>query len=853
MEANGLSPLGVLHIPSSSRLLTSACCPDKDLVALISRLGGRDRLSLWNYSHGSKVWEVDVGAGDENVAADIVGLAWSPDAGQTIAVVHHPPQVTLHSLQDGTKLLTLPTEAPALSCHIVGAWWFRDERSVSAHSIPDIFKRNDIVTGTAHAILRTLPLLDTLHEDSQRLTATDLFAFQGSQTKPTSKQPFPKVIEEWPTLSPDPLGASISAPPLGKSVDSSGGLRDEVEENNVNSVLAVTDDQGYLHCFLDGSFPLGKISIGSNLSVQSLSKDPKLPIFFAHISTVHDPRTAATSLEPAIINVPLLGKRHPRDLAKLASTARELMWYTMRVVKEMQATWFGSEAFSGARDLGPMWVQALEAKQKEQFGQDEPSAILDLTTLLVTGRATDSLLDFLGSGDQMSERGIQKWESTMTEALAKLRDYSEKRVAPACQRLYLILEELQGWSQLPQFTFFELSVSDINSCLDLISRTIVLAAWLAATARRDLFRFREFISWLRFETSAANPANDNAPPPRHDILEVNNYFISGLLTSSIDQWFIGPVPEFSLQDMGVPGGDRSVVDVLERARTVAQDPTQMTWINNSHLLQRDLDHLDRNIDALINELATRCKHVFERAAGAASRSAITSSIPDSAAALASRTEHTDPLKPFSVRERIVSLNKVSPLCQIQVHFVTVNDTLKPFSHKRTVCITRIRFTNEVLELPLEVGVVLLEPLLPVGDEAISVDLDLLEADFFDDECMVIVYRIRGRHESANIATISYNDLGYQPVQADNHVNVTTREDLMLEAVERWKQGHLSTVQTLFKRSRALTGCKVGDVSLALNGRQGRRVACVLDSKGTMLESFDVEGDVNEVESDGGKS
>ena len=45
-------------------------------------------------------------------------------------------------------------------------------------------------------------------------------------------------------------------------------------------------------------------------------------------------------------------------------------------------------------------------------------------------------------------QGIQKWETTMTEVLIKLRDLSEKRVIPACQRLHLVLEELQGWSQL---------------------------------------------------------------------------------------------------------------------------------------------------------------------------------------------------------------------------------------------------------------------------------------------------------------------------------------------------------------------------------------------------------------------
>lgn len=36
--------------------------------------------------------------------------------------------------------------------------------------------------------------------------------------------------------------------------------------------------------------------------------------------------------------------------------------------------------------------------------EDDPNPILDLTRLLVSGRASEPLLDFLGSGEQMSER-----------------------------------------------------------------------------------------------------------------------------------------------------------------------------------------------------------------------------------------------------------------------------------------------------------------------------------------------------------------------------------------------------------------------------------------------------------------
>jgi hypothetical protein len=77
MELNAFASLAVLQLPSQSRLLVSACCPDKDLVILISRLGGKDRMSLWKMQ-GSKKWEVDVST-EESSAEEIVGLAWSPN------------------------------------------------------------------------------------------------------------------------------------------------------------------------------------------------------------------------------------------------------------------------------------------------------------------------------------------------------------------------------------------------------------------------------------------------------------------------------------------------------------------------------------------------------------------------------------------------------------------------------------------------------------------------------------------------------------------------------------------------------------------------------------------------------
>jgi anaphase-promoting complex subunit 4 len=53
---------------------------------------------------------------------------------------------------------------------------------------------------------------------------------------------------------------------------------------------------------------------------------------------------------------------------------------------------------------------------------------------------------------------------------------------------------------------------------------------------------------------------------------------------------------------------------------------------------------------------------------------------------------------------------------------------------------------------------------------------------------------------------------------------------------------LASVRIPIKRCRRLVGRGRGKVNVALNGRVGRRVACLLDDKGTTLECFDLEGD-----------
>jgi anaphase-promoting complex subunit 4 len=76
---------------------------------------------------------------------------------------------------------------------------------------------------------------------------------------------------------------------------------------------------------------------------------------------------------------------------------------------------------------------------------------------------------------------------------------------------------------------------------------------------------------------AVNPTTETRPIPEYDMLEVNHYLMSGLVVSSIDKWFMGQIPQFSPEDLGVPGDKQDLQSVLKRAQIVTSDSSQMAW------------------------------------------------------------------------------------------------------------------------------------------------------------------------------------------------------------------------------------------------------------------------------------
>lgn len=213
-------------------------------------------------------------------------------------------------------------------------------------------------------------------------SATDLFAFRTTRTAAPAST-LPPAIANWPTLPPDPALASIQ-PHTTRARP--GDELDEADDSNVNSVLfaAASNENaggdtgapaGVLHMWLDGAFPLGAVALPAPpAALHKLDN----ATFLLHPASAATPTTddaaeTETALHPTTLVLPALTTPAARHVAQTASSARALVWYALRLVRELRAAWFGSAHAPGARALGPNWVRALETRQRAQFGGASPS------------------------------------------------------------------------------------------------------------------------------------------------------------------------------------------------------------------------------------------------------------------------------------------------------------------------------------------------------------------------------------------------------------------------------------------------------------------------------------------------
>ncbi|KAG8962414.1 hypothetical protein FRC00_009620 [Tulasnella sp. 408] len=367
-----------------------------------------------------------------------------------------------------------------------------------------------------------------------------------------------------------------------------------------------------------------------------------------------------------MLRFPLLESQSLKNVAKVSTTVRTLLAYIIKVLEEMRKAWFGTESLEGGRDVGRKWIKVLEEQERMFDGAtSKTNPIWELTNLLFTGKTSGAMREFLGGHGKLSERGMAQWESTVQGSLTVLQESAERRVSPACERLIIVLEEVRGWAVWSQqYAPYMFTRAEIDECLALCHRAIELSEWLSKTAEIEFERFHEFMRWMkagssyynltRFGTSSLHLPQrltesfdlmfvetsrvtdgvvGDLRAPTYDPLEVSEYLDHGLLSSSLDKWFVGPLPQVNPSEVVRPSNPRSMADLLAEVNNVVDEEGEDPWRPSQSSfdspfppglsqVHAPLEDLDRNLLALANELAVKCAAVFDRAAGATGRQAI---------------------------------------------------------------------------------------------------------------------------------------------------------------------------------------------------------------------------------------
>lgn len=128
------------------------------------------------------------------------------------------------------------------------------------------------------------------------------------------------------------------------------------------------DNAGQIHSFWDGSYSLGVVRLATGYTAKTIAKHPSQSVLYVNTMKVDSVKSEATTLVPITMKLPLMDDKMTRKVAETSTTARELVWYTMRTVKEMRKAWFGGDGSDGAREANASWVRSFHERQA-QFGR----------------------------------------------------------------------------------------------------------------------------------------------------------------------------------------------------------------------------------------------------------------------------------------------------------------------------------------------------------------------------------------------------------------------------------------------------------------------------------------------------
>lgn len=115
----------------------------------------------------------------------------------------------------------------------------------------------------------------------------------------------------------------------------------------------------------------------------------------------------------------------------------------------------------------------------------------------------------------MNERSLSKWESSTAEVLGRLKNALWMDVAPALERVILLLDELRAWQRWPaKFGAYDFDLAALDRAVALAKQVIKVSAVLERLTSEEEKCFAEFSGWLRYELEKVSALDGGDVRPR---------------------------------------------------------------------------------------------------------------------------------------------------------------------------------------------------------------------------------------------------------------------------------------------------------------------------------------------------
>ncbi|KAK9722803.1 hypothetical protein K7432_002424 [Basidiobolus ranarum] len=472
--------LGQKRLPESVCFLS--WCPTMDLIALITYTS---EISLWRLSW-QKVWSIPHTGGNKPTA-----LTWRPD-GKVLAVGYSNSEVILYDVSSAQIAHKIQLFNSENSKNPISFLYWAEEAGNS-----QVNQRSS--KNHSHSV-KHLPLLSTIPHNRSSIFAT-------------------------------------------KPKDTALDVFDESEQDNdTMNLLIAADDFGNIYTSVYGVFDLGfktvqkhDVTKHKKFRVIDGCASHDLSMFTLLCSSLSNPNEEETKMGATFsisFDTGLLHSRKAeiRSLSSISTKVNFLLNYIQQSIKGME------EEYLGVTNLSKKYLERLEQIMIDQGVDSNP--VTEFANMLARGSPSVCLNQFMQQ--DLTEKGLRKWEKTTENGFVGIRNFAHEYVQPACIRLILYLDEIAGLSRWEErYQSIGLDEETVHSCVMLIGSFIGRLEELLLTIDAELKKFQNFTKWLQNVLQKIMPTEEPIPI-RYlpvDILKVAEFLQTSLTQDCLAGFF----------------------------------------------------------------------------------------------------------------------------------------------------------------------------------------------------------------------------------------------------------------------------------------------------------------------------